>query len=296
MKLFDSAEAMPSRVLAVLGCLLEFGAKRLTVDELEGLVSPIPLRGAPDDARMAHEVLNECIAQRLAVRQEEGGQVSPRGNYVALTARAPQALGKPPLEHAPLRRLVLDGLLCEGGDGDVGSPLVLAWFLAQDATIFAGDLSSFEQGVAPLTQRFAGAGVNVNDVIYGNLRRWLPYLGLATVRVVDRSERLVPDPTEAVAARLQEAFAGGKGAEQPLRTVLERLGRALPVLPGGWCYATLADALPRVEGGHVGPALSLALRRLEARGALSLSSRHDAAEGVVLAGEGTRTTHAAWLA
>jgi hypothetical protein len=154
----------------------------------------------------------------------------------------------------------------------------LAWLLAHDP-------------VRPLPQAFGdGPERALNDQKLDSyiaspeqwraFYRWAVALGCAEYSQIGNRRLILPDPTAALAEELPPIPPAG----MPAREFHTVVGKALPVLDGGLISefmrrerAECAD--PRGDA-MVGPAFSLALRRLKGRGVIGLEREADAGHRV----------------
>jgi hypothetical protein len=150
----------------------------------------------------------------------------------------------------------------------------LAWLLAHDP-------------VNPLPQSYGeGPERALNDQklnsYIANGDQWRPFyrwtvaLGCAELSQVGNRRLILPDPTAALAEELPPIPRAGMSARDFCATVT----KALPVLDGGRISDFMRDERaecvdPRGDA-MVGPAFSLALRRLKSQGVIGLQSEPDA--------------------
>lgn len=153
----------------------------------------------------------------------------------------------------------------------------LAWFLAQDTYMGVEPwVSDGRRGVQKLQdEQFTQSRAFQNDTRWTSFNRWAPILGLAVHVPWNRAITLLPDPANAVEDELPQIF--GSDQRVALDVFVDRLCQRIPVLDRG-LYRVSVEALTSLASSDdvLSYALSHALWRLEARGALQLQSLADA--------------------
>ena len=175
-----------------------------------------------------------------------------------------------------VRRALLAKAVDDIAAGETPSDVAvgLAWLLAHDP-------------VSPLPQIYSeGPERALNDQklnsYIANGEQWRPFyrwavaLGCAELSQIGNRRLILPDPTAALAEELPPIPRAGVSARDFYATV----AKALPVLDGGRISDFMRDeraecADPRGDA-MVGPAFSLALRRLESQGVIDLQREADA--------------------
>lgn len=107
------------------------------------------------------------------------------------------------------------------------------------------------------------------------LAYWARFAGLAEAVGWSGKRYLVPDPTRAIARQLEHVLP--LGSDIPMPRFLDGLAAVLAVLEGGAIRAQVESRLRRPrEAAALSAATSLALLRLELRGAITLRAESDA--------------------
>jgi hypothetical protein len=162
----------------------------------------------------------------------------------------------------------------------------IAWFLAQDPLrpIEKWNGERHGEGAERLQQQNLAFGERLikGPTQWRSFASWVAFLGFAEQVRIEKPTRfdlLVPDPTAAIQAALAPS------GESTAREFLANLGSSLPVLDQGVIRrAVEAKWQGDPPPGPVSPALSVALLRLDAIGALKLMNVADSppSERIVL--------------
>jgi hypothetical protein len=114
-----------------------------------------------------------------------------------------------------------------------------------------------------------------NEGRFAMLCYWARYLGYAESLSIGNTNAVVPNPTEAIARRLESLFTDSPRLSIP--RFLDLLSRDCPILETGSVRKRVEDRMRQKRSPNVlSPATSLALWRLEARGLVSLTHASDA--------------------
>jgi hypothetical protein len=285
MSVITNFPAMPNRIAIATEYLFGLGEKGGNWDSIEGQLSPLTQNQDEDGPEektgksMAQDVLLEMDKLQMLER------LSP--NTIALQsdirAAAPRD-GNWQNALYPFFFSVLTDPVRAAQHGQDDVPDSLAWLLTQDPTAplpFKGGVHAerIAQQLDPGDALRIGLG---NNSRYQNLVYWARYLGLA-VRVGYRMsatntvDTVVPDPTEAIAARLPVVFQ--KDREISVQTFLQRLAAEISVIDGGTARRNFevrikSEFQPMEK--RVSRSLSMALVRLRVRRELRLDNFSDA--------------------
>jgi hypothetical protein len=178
--------------------------------------------------------------------------------------------------------------------GQRAFPRALAWFLGQDPM----HPIPAESAQAMLLDQY-GNGADLFELAspqpFQQFAYWARYLGYGTYLPINRVKAVFqPDPTVAVARIVQSSIRDHQAV--PIRTFVQRLAEASPVLDGGATRAIVEGQLPAdrqadIELG-VSRTLSFALACLEEMGQISLVSTADAPSLLLAVGDVRRSvTH-----
>jgi hypothetical protein len=119
-----------------------------------------------------------------------------------------------------------------------------------------------------------------NEGRFSMLCYWAQYLGYAVGLSLSGSAVVIPDPTEAIARRLEVIFA--ESTRLAIPRFFETLSQECPVLETGSVRRQVEDRMRSKRSEQVlSPATSLALWRLEGRGVIKLTHASDATTWLV---------------
>jgi len=303
MSVISSLVAQPNRIIIASEFVHSFGDKGVPREDLEKMLSPSPApfnQGDEDvdpsersGTTMAKGVLTEM--QRLKILEPTEDQCLRLNPTLAVAERK--------IDWAGRLYDYLFPILCTAGKarahGQDELPDALCWLLRQDPTQPLG-FSGGQHYDALTTQIVAGDPLFDairNDARYQVLVYWARYLGLAerlTIKPV--AEKVIADPTRAIAARLPQFFAGDR--ELTMHTFIQRLGAHIPVLDGGQTWNEMEGRMkaPTQAHDHLSQATSFALRRLEQAGKIKLEAISDANAWELRVGrETTSPSHITYL-
>lgn len=284
MSVISSLVAQPNRIIIASEFVHSFGDKGAPIEDLEQMLSPSPPQSNQDDADVdASERSGSTIAkgvlaemQRLKILEATEDQHLRLNPTLAV-------VGKRKVDWAGHLYDYLLPILCTAdkarAHGQDELPDALCWLLRQDPTRPLG--FSGGQHYDALTAQIVDGdplfdGIR-SDARYQVMVYWARYLGLAerlTIKPVP--EKVVADPTRAIAARLPQIFADER--ELTMQTFIQRLGVHIPVLDGGQVWSEMEARLKVATPAHnhLSQATSFALRRLEHAGKIKLEDISDA--------------------
>ncbi|MCY4392739.1 MAG: protein DpdG [Chloroflexi bacterium] len=247
--------AVPNRIEAVV----RFLSQRRSVphDELTAMLSPSSLR-SPSSV-VVPQVIAE--SQQLGLIEHDG-----EGHW-QLTEEAAST--------GDLRRLLRRILLApedatRRGQGRVA--LAMAWFLTQDSRAPLTIGENWRMRVLQECPESDIASELANTESCRQFAFWVAYLGFGWrfgSGIREAREVLVADPSVAIESVLREEIPTGEPI--PIAEVMGRLAEACPVIEGGVVREEVEEQLadPRPDG-QLSRSTSFALRRLEARGVVSM--------------------------
>jgi len=150
----------------------------------------------------------------------------------------------------------------------------IGWFLAQD--VYSCVLRNSEDAGAREYAQFGSSPLNLeNDTRWQGFSAWVLFLGFGW----HDGMGLISDPSIAVRDALPEVFS--EESELQIDVFLKRLSMQLPVLDGGDYRLRVEERLAGQGVWHpprehqISTSLSIALRRMELEGRLSLEERSD---------------------
>lgn len=274
MSIITTATAVPSRLFALYATLAD-SENGETRERLASWATPSSLanRGGGDDGEASSAILNTTLqeARRLGLVTEADGRL--------LVGDVPRRKGKGGDREPEFRSFMRDVLLSSDraeAAGQGAFVTALAWFLGRDPR------NPLNFGQAPQAMLSADIGELAAATELTNLNRyqsflwWARYLGYATIVGDGSARRVVPDPTRAVAEVLPAVFDGVDALD--IEAFMATLAAVLPVLEDGAARTMVesARAVPSADQDNLSIATSLALLRLNERGALGLDSVADA--------------------
>jgi hypothetical protein len=283
MSVISSLVAQPNRIIIASEFVHSFGDKGAPIEDLEQMLSPSPPQSNQDDADVdPSERSGSTIAKGVLAEMQRLKILEPTENqHVRLNPAL--AVGKSKADWEGRLYDYLFPILCTAdkarAHGQDELPDALCWLLRQDPTQPLG-FSGGQHYDALTSQVVAGDplfdGIR-SDAKYQVMVYWARYLGLAerlTIKPV--AEKVIADPTRAIAARLPQLFADER--ELTMQTFMQRLGVHIPVLDGGQVWNEMAGRLKAatLAHDHISQATSFALRRLEHAGKIKLEDISDA--------------------
>jgi hypothetical protein len=279
VKAITAVGATPQRMEILYSILREAGPEGEERPRLSALLGPPSL--ARDGAEPGED---NALADCLALGQEMD-LLKAEDDRVALTAPdGPSAF----LEVAG-RKMVDRVTSAAAVEGWVAG--AIAWMLQQDPRdplVWTGS------GAVNRLQAQIGAPLPyglTNDSRMQQAVYWARALGFVTRLNLKGTEVVLPDPTVALAQRLDAVLP--RGHEATARAFLSGLARACPVLDGGSVHREVAARAGTAKPANVvSPPLALAFLRLKQRGELQFQYLDDAdvveVEGLLTDG---RVTH-----
>lgn len=132
-----------------------------------------------------------------------------------------------------------------------------------------------------------------NNSRYQNLLYWARYFGCAEWIGIKTGNVVIPDPSEVILWLIPHVFADD--SELPIQTFIQRLGEVCPVLDGGSArrnFETRLTAEFQRQEYHLSRSTSLALKRLQLRGIITIKAVSDAQTWILdLANETQAVSH-----
>lgn len=264
MRLYESLEVVPSRVLGLLRLVDYFRGNGLLEEVAVQLLQPKTLLKSKDaDATqtLARETIRASI--ELGVMEQ---RTQDAGDRLFLAPEVTDEVGRLRLAQLPsvLARLAFRP---EVGGKPNQFARICAWFLWQTPT-------DMPQGHAALKDRMSAQGVNLdevglrNDARWDNVIYWMTYFGLLWQTKTEKCRGLVPDPSAFVRAHLDTLLPGDERAITA-GEFRAALGALCPVLDGGATHTEIGTKLTgEAPEDRFSPALSFALRYLRDAGAI----------------------------
>jgi hypothetical protein len=249
---------------------------RVPFDTMNAALRPAHVVSGEADALLA----SLRVGRDIGLLDRSGAARTDREADWALQEQARSQRDKWYADPARFRVLVRRALLAKAIDdiaaGETPSDVAvgLAWLLAQDP-------------VRPLLQAYGDGperalnDQNMSPYIAGPSQwrpflRWAVALGCAAFSHVGSRRLVLPDPTAAVAEELPAIPRAGV----PARDFYAAVNKELPVLDGGqiseFMRAKRGECADPRGDALVGPAFSLALRRLQGQGVIELHREADA--------------------
>lgn len=280
MSIVSVAEAVPNRLLAIYGVLLDRTGGE-SHERLKALMVPPSLRGGRDNQSTA--VFDASLREARAIRlvTDEGDTLT-----VPLAARPKAGQGEDDAFRAHVLRVLCDETLAEDA-GQINVAPALAWLLMQDP------LRPMRWSENPLpiiskqlveTTLDLGNASRLQTLVY-----WARHLGFARL-VGTTSVFIVPDPHDAIARLLPAVF--NAGASLRAGEFRKRLAAQCPLLEDGTVRARVEQKasaeLARENPQRLSRSTSLALVRLESSGRIELQQLSDAEVGLLDLGTSER--------
>lgn len=273
MSVLTNTEAIPMCLMAVVRYLTQVaGPAGEEPQVIDRLMTHVSLRG---DDRTPESGPKLRIQETCREFEAVGLLVTEEGRLRLQRPIEAQRQGR----EAEARAIALaaTSVLLDPTHGDEAFALALAWYLGLDPLTAPGsakELALAETSPLDTAERQLSdmaRDLNVrNDTRFGQLRHWAVFLGFAWAHSLQGTVRIVPDPTTHLRWRLAEVFAGQ--SRLPLPEFAERLSALCPVFEGG-SYRLLAPKLAAETPGRLSRSTSMALKRLEHEGTISLQSR-----------------------
>lgn len=296
MALLNPPRSLPGLMRAIITYLMAVPGNTEELKRIQAMFAPSTLSGKADGGSDGSPGLDDTLEVGRSIGLLTRG-VSP----VALSEGAQRVMkhsdGSDTAYRKSIRRFILDAVR----DGDPwvfnnkGEPdstgcrdfaRASTWVLSRspidaplawDAADVKSDVERSQHGLpAAIPQPFE------NDTRWNAFRRWAPSIGLA--RMVSRGTRtyLLPDATMAIAEELIPLLSP---RQQPITTVLARLGEALPPIQYGAYRKALDKRLDRqpIEREILDTVVAQAVLGLEDSAVITLDFRDDAQGVVVIA-------------
>jgi hypothetical protein len=270
MSVITSFTAVPNRV-SILYKFVDGNNKGIVKDDLKSLLVPPALQrpGKINDeeghgSTLADDVIRESKALGLITETE------------SLLSVPQEQRG---MDDTALYKYIELALLNTELSQQTGQPYfakVLAWFLCQDPAIPIAFSNNLRQEVDQECCSEAGSELR-NAAAFQNFIYWAQYLGYAWQMQIGPSRLVVPDPTLALERLLPDILASQ--IELPVAKLMVEINKRIQVFEGGNARDFVEGNLPTAKkrkSGTLSKTTSLALCRLERKGAFRLESRSDA--------------------
>lgn len=281
MALLNPPQILPNVAVVLFRALRAAEGFTLERDELEKTVAPPALpRGEAAEAgpgsKGFDDTLGACVTVGLFERQSDIIRLHPSLPDTVRDRR------KEPDVRSLLRSLILreelNFGLWDSTEGARDLTRALAWYLAQSP--LHPPAAWNDPGGVDLEQELQfGSGDRIfsNDTRWGAFDRWAQFLGFGSHLPRDNKEVLLPDPAPALRAVLPSML---NSTRQEVGTVVEELGRQLPVLDGGKyrreVEARMGPDYVEASSDQLSPSLAHALLRLRDERMIVLEDLADA--------------------
>lgn len=295
MSIISSLVAQPNRFIIATEFVHSFGDKGVKLEDLERMLSPSPPQSNQGDEDADLSERSGSTMAKLVLAEMQRLKILEQTENEHLRLNPALTVGERKIDWAGRLYDYVFPILCTAdkarAHGQDELPDALCWLLRQDPTQPLG-FSGGQHYDALTAQVVAGDplfdGIR-NDARYQVAVYWARYLGLAerlTIKPV--AEKVIADPTRAIAARLSQLFAGER--ELPMQTFVQRLGAQIPVLDGGQVWNEMAGRLKAATQthNHLSQATSFALLRLELAGKIKLAAISDAGAWELRVGRETK--------
>ncbi len=271
VKIFETIEAVPSRVLGLVRLLAAAPGGDMSREELIELIQPRSLRRKEKEE--ADHLATETIASALEMGLVEEAGKSQRGTRLTLCSGLGSFRGRTEALDQALPSLIAGIALQPKLQGRTNKfAQICAWFMLQSP-------AAMPQGHEALKSAMEVGGISLRDLGLRNDTRWdmvvywAKYLGLMWQRHGEMCRGLVADPSTFIRSHLSELLPQ-KGATSA-DSFREQLGKICPVLDGGEVHRQLAKQLEAAGALHartdesLSDALSFSLRYLKREGLLN---------------------------
>lgn len=260
MSVLDVLEVMPNRVLALAELVGSEGV--LARDELARRIVP-----GVERLDQFNNLLRESLRLGIVVDDKAAGGIRLKEDISLRKLRNRERFSA-----ACLSALVpKDG---ETNDGNQSFSRALAWFLTRPIGPSLENGGEFQ--VALLKDLEGSEIYDLTNASRSNmLMYWAQFLGFAEWTTFDGNEFCNPDPTRAMAAAAKIVLE--KKHPTAIAEFFQRLGREISVFETGRVRKEIETRLkkPR-DGKFISKSSSLALARLELRGAIKIEGQADA--------------------
>ena len=269
MKIYQTFEPVPSRVLGLLRLLRHSDQRGVPRDTVIDLLQPKSLREKEHADTLATNTIAAVMELstneiRIIEQQDDGkGKLLVLGKHL-------RECDDSQFDDRARALLELAALRPKVGNSANRFAEVCAWLLCLPPV-------SMPQGHAELKTRMQSDGLSYNEFGLNNDARWdmivywAKYFGLLWQWQDERCRGLVPDPTEYTKRHLTELLPLKK--QVPIQEFQQNLGRLCPVLDGGIVHDSVASKLAQKgvyqnQRERLSPAFSFAIRNLQEEGIL----------------------------
>jgi hypothetical protein len=282
MALLNPPQILPNVARVLFRALQAAEGFELSREELAKAVAPAALprgEGATpgEGSKGFDDTLSACVTIGLLQRDGDAIRLHPDLPESARDRRRRDNDLQVLMRDLVLRESVNYGLW-DSTEGARDLTRALAWYMAQNPLRPPGPWNE-PTGVDVVQERQFAAGERVfsNDTRWGAFDRWMTFLGFGRHLPRDSKVVLVPDPTEVLRHVMPSVLSQER---QEIGSVIEELGRRMPVLDGG-SYRREVEARMRPEAVQssaesLSPSLTHALLRLRDAHAIVLEDLADA--------------------
>lgn len=276
MKIYESVEAVPSRVLALLRLLEVCPPSGIAYSEAIELLQPRTIRANETADSLSVETIGAAVDAGLI--EDIGPKRGTRILRLSPSLRATEGDDRP-LDQRFYEAMCHQLLQASVGAKENRFARIVAWILLQSP-------GGMPQGHNGFKDAFNVQGMGCvehavqNDARWDNVIYWARYLGLVCQVRTGKCEGILPDPSIYIERHLRSIFANsGKIRISEFR---ERIGRLCPVLDGGAVHKEVAERIN--ASGQISPlpkdrltgALCFGLRFLKKRGTIDYESSDEA--------------------
>ena len=269
MKIYQTVEPVPSRVLGLLRLLRRSDQRGIPRDTVIDLLQPKSLREKEHADTLATNtiaaVMELSTTETPLIEQNDDGT-----DKLLVLGKDLRECDDSQFDHRARSLLERAALRPKVGNSANRFSEVCAWLLCLSPV-------SMPQGHAELKTRMQSDGLSIdafglkNDARWDMIVYWTTYFGLLWQWHEDKCRGLVPDPTEYIKRHLAELLPSDK--QEPIQVFQQNLGRLCPVLDGGGVHDSVARRLAQKAGDpnqreRLSPALSFAIRNLQEEGIL----------------------------
>lgn len=283
MSLLGQIYATPSRVRGLYRYLLLSRNQTESIESLEKLLSPEPLRSSSNPSGFIKHIIREC--QKI-------GLVIEKDNMVSINPELPNATQDPGKGDIFLPFTICNEIFKPDNNEnhDIGN--VISWYLSQDIYDAPGNWTAAE---TVLNKQIGGNRLGLNDTRWGQFEDWSCYLGFAWCHSCDRSRTMTPDPTPFLKYCIERVFKNSQEKTLSAQTLFDQLSILCPVIEGGYLRKHIHEIRGIEENDTLSSVTSFSLTRLEKNGIIKMSATSDA-DVLVLTGVSTpRFSEITWL-
>jgi hypothetical protein len=271
MRIYQTVEPVPSRVIGLLRVLRMYGKQGVTRDTLLELLQPLSVREKLDadtigtNTLLAIRQLSSEETPLIFEREDDRGdpRISLAQDLIRIPSDRFENQIRELLEKSAFR-ITIDGTQNQFAEA-------CAWLLWQTP-------NAMPQGHAALKTRMQSNGLSYetlglsNDARWDVLIYWATYFGLLWQYQEEKCCGLVPDPTTLLSRHIDDLLP--RKGHVAIHEFKAGLGKICSALDGGIVHSNVGavleekGAIPRDYRNRLSPALSLALRNLKDIGVL----------------------------